>query len=133
VCRLGIQGNRVGPQATAGFDQREAEQQTKGHPQAPLAGLISPMDMPRSMRVAPGRAVIMVMIRAVGVAMLMSVGMLIHKRLSYRNEHFPRYPPALGAMQRDLHLGLVAGAWRVGGAYLRISKLLPWSDAFWLS
>jgi hypothetical protein len=34
------------------------------------------------------------------------------------------------AVQRDLHLGLVAGA---SGAFLEISKLLPWSDAFWLS
>jgi hypothetical protein len=91
VCRLGIQRYRVGPQATAGFDQCEAEQQTQGHPQAPLAGLIRAMDMPRRMRVTLDMAVIMVMTRAGGGAMVMSVGMLVHKRLSYRNEHLPRY------------------------------------------
>ncbi len=81
VGRFGIQGDRVGPQAAAGLDQREAEQQAQRQPQAPLARLVGAMDMSERVRV---RVPV-----PVPVVMMMIVGMPFHRGLSYRKWSLP--------------------------------------------
>ena len=73
---FGVQGDRIGPQAATGLDQRKTEQQSEGDPQAPLARLVGAMDvtMPMCMSMIMAMSVVVIVI---------VVGMLIHTGLSY--------------------------------------------------
>ncbi len=73
---LGIQRHRIGPQAAAGFDQREREQQPESQPQSLLTGLVGAMNMTMTMIVR------VPMLVPMGVPVI--VGMPLHMRLSYR-------------------------------------------------
>jgi hypothetical protein len=75
---LGVQGDRIGPQAATGLHQRKTEQQSEGDPQAPLAGLVGAMDVTMcvAMTMTMSMSVIVIVIVIV-------VGMLIHTGLSY--------------------------------------------------
>jgi hypothetical protein len=80
VRSFGVQGDRIGPQAATGLDQRKTEQQSEGDPQAPLARLVGAMDVPMSVCVSMTMSMIMIM--AMSVVMIV-VGMLIHSGLFY--------------------------------------------------